>query len=1015
MQIHKAPTLPTPMNRLRVGVQAGALTAAIALVGAAGLATSATAASMATAQVEAPVTIALSLDTDLLAYDIAWSNNASAARQALADQAINAMQDPCMPYVLELRQLPVAWRPLPAAFATTSGSSPASARRHTASPSFNSNVLRDMNGNAIDRNKARLGRLNYERDIEEALLDILERIRAQRPGAMISIHNFVPPETYGARAGSYQDLIQALDFVVMQMPATIGQPTASANGLSARARARTMASSGPDFDRIFTMADAPENLWVLVAQNGVWTAVDDEPLPEMLMDEAPDDQPDWTESPSTPNDAGGDNGNTEPGGEAPDESSDDNASTPPPVVIEPDEPDGGIGNGDDGDDPDDDPIDQTFGDDEGAPSDDAEPDAPSDDDAAPGPSDDDGPDEEPNDDIDDDDDVPPPSDDDDDDTVTNPGGAPQAPPSDDDQPDDPPADDGPPDMPDDDDEPVIINGPAPILVPGAGFAGPTPQPAPIGSGAGSDATAIARWDVVPFQTFDDEFAIGVVAFHINGIDRVEFSVDGGPWSSVYEMSHNARTGVWEYVAKLDADDFDDGQVEVRAIAYPNAGVPRVLAGPINMGLNDARVRGEYSMFLSANAGGTLDEHVRWVSPSGNDDTGDGSSANPFMTIAKAVGDVQDDHGAVDGATIYLKPGDYDFGQTAYASIPSTTERWVTIAGAPGQSRDAARIVSRSGNGLRTKLVRIHNLTVTGTTLPAGGSANYNRLWMDDVVLRGLDPTDGSTVIRGAHWTGGLFSTDVHYTNSIRAVKEGELTRNALITDIGGDAFREVRGLAINCEVRDLLNLDGTHNDVMQFNAPDDGDPFENIILYGIRAVDNIAGQSFFIATQVPMHRDIAVVNYITAATGGGGAQWNDRADHVLFWNYTILNQSFVIRDAGQSDEPIYITNLSMQNCVFDALKLTHSGPWPSMDDQSWAKNNHYIDMETYGSVAPGEGATTGGTYAQLFMNPAGNNFRPAPTSPLANRVFDPLVPVDAALHVHGSPAAIGAMAEVGDQ
>lgn len=93
---------------------------------------------------------------------------------------------------------------------------------------------------------------------------------------------------------------------------------------------------------------------------------------------------------------------------------------------------------------------------------------------------------------------------------------------------------------------------------------------------GYDAKAMARWDVVPYQTFDGDFNVGVVAFHINYIDRVEFSVNGGPWLPVYTMSMNSQINVVEYWATLRASDFTDGPLELRAVAYPKVGIPRVL-------------------------------------------------------------------------------------------------------------------------------------------------------------------------------------------------------------------------------------------------------------------------------------------------------------------------------------------------------------------------------------------------------------------------------------------------------
>ncbi|MCH8316356.1 MAG: hypothetical protein IIA64_10320 [Planctomycetes bacterium] len=88
---------------------------------------------------------------------------------------------------------------------------------------------------------------------------------------------------------------------------------------------------------------------------------------------------------------------------------------------------------------------------------------------------------------------------------------------------------------------------APFIPAGDGFSGPTNEPGAIGNedDPGYDAKVIAHWDVVPYQTFNGDFEIGVVAFHINGIDRVEFSAEGGSWTPVSEMTLNSRTNVWE--------------------------------------------------------------------------------------------------------------------------------------------------------------------------------------------------------------------------------------------------------------------------------------------------------------------------------------------------------------------------------------------------------------------------------------------------------------------------------------
>jgi hypothetical protein len=559
------------------------------------------------------------------------------------------------------------------------------------------------------------------------------------------------------------------------------------------------------------------------------------------------------------------------------------------------------------------------------------------------------------------------------------------------------------------DDPGVEPGFGRLLIAGAGFDGPTPQPAAVGSPAlpGHDAQAIARWNVVPYQTIEESFELGVVAFHINGIDRVEFSLSGGPWVEASEMRYNPRTDTAEYWVTLDPSRVPDGFHEVRARVIPaGAGVPRLLAGPHDMSNDDVRIRGEHSIFLTTNANGTYPAPERWVSTTGSDDDGDGSRSNPFRTIAHAAADIQDSYGRADGGMIYLEEGDYDVGETRFRSVPRTSERWLTIAGAPDADPAEVRLVSSSGNGLRTDLTRFHNLTMHDMS-PRSRLSSFNRVWGDAVAMTGDGPLDGRTVLRGASWTGGFYLTDSEYRDMPYAIREAQLARNITISRIGGDAIRELRGMAVNIEVRDLLNLDNTHNDVVQFYSNQGSDPFENIIIYNLAAVDNIAGQAFFMRTSTDQ-RDFAIVNYLVGSTGAGGAQWIDSADHVLLWNYQQLRNGFMVRDEGD-DDPTIITNLSIRDSVFERFRLSNTGWTPSMSDQSWAQNNHYVDIESFQSLAPGEGATTGGTHGSLFVDPTINDFRPRNGSVLAERDFEIDVTHDAMGRPRLTPASIGAL------
>ncbi|MBX3177316.1 MAG: Ig-like domain-containing protein [Candidatus Hydrogenedentes bacterium] len=397
----------------------------------------------------------------------------------------------------------------------------------------------------------------------------------------------------------------------------------------------------------------------------------------------------------------------------------------------------------------------------------------------------------------------------------------------------------------------------PLLEAGTGFTQPTPQPDPIGDPGdfGIDAKAIARWDVVPYQTFDAYFEIGVVAFHINGIDRVEFSVNNGPWTAVREMTLNPRTDVVEYWVGLDARDFADGPIEVRAVAYPVVGEARVLEGPQQ---SEKTSRGEFSLFLNTNANGTLPEIETYVSISGSDDSGDGSEGNPYRSIMRAARAIQDASplGMADGGTIFLEAGEYRIGTYSFALNTLTSDRWLTIRPKVNLPKGAARIVGADAGGLRTKLVRLDSLSVT----PASSS--------DQNVIRSSGPLEDYYWVSNCEligpgrevngqWVSGIslvFVSGTFVTNS-RDGLAGAIVRNVRVESIGSDAFTG-SDLVLNSSAFRLDNT-GTpfHADVLQYFTLL---TIENKIAYGVSA-ESARGQGFFAGNEVSI-KDIAFVD-----------------------------------------------------------------------------------------------------------------------------------------------------------
>lgn len=397
--------------------------------------------------------------------------------------------------------------------------------------------------------------------------------------------------------------------------------------------------------------------------------------------------------------------------------------------------------------------------------------------------------------------------------------------------------------------------PFPILQPGNGWSGPTPQPDPVGKPGdlGYDAKAIARWDVVPYQTFDGDFHIGVVAFHMNGIDRVEFAVDGGPWTPVHEMQLNPRTNVWEYTVTLRASLFKkDGPIEVRAIAWPKtAGEPRVLGGEMD---TDDAVKGEHSIFLNANANQTLPARVRYVSPSGSDSHGDGTRTNPYQSIMKAARSIQDEQGDnADGGTIYLMPGEHVLGTYSYSLLTKTEHRWLTVTRDPTAAADDVIITKGATAGLRTRLVRVHNLRIVAQDSPTvfrTPTPLEDYIWIDSCDLTGVSPHIGGFWVNGFT---GQFVTDTNVKSCANGFT-ARLQRNVHINNLGSDAFSN-SGCVINSSVANInAGPTGFHPDVFQIY----GHP-GNIIVYGLTAVEGIYSQGLFAGKNVPVN-DVAFIN-----------------------------------------------------------------------------------------------------------------------------------------------------------
>ena len=452
------------------------------------------------------------------------------------------------------------------------------------------------------------------------------------------------------------------------------------------------------------------------------------------------------------------------------------------------------------------------------------------------------------------------------------------------------------------------------------------------------------------------------------------------------MKLNPRTEVWEYTATLDATLFNDGPIEVRAIAWPVTGEPRVLAGEDLSADN-----GEHSMVLNPNAGGSLQSPVRYVSTSGSN-TNDGlTPQTPMQGIKHAALDISSQHGNADHGTIYLLEGDYRFA-TPFSGFqhPVTETGWLTVRAAPGLARDEVKItIGGPSERLNTSLIRLSNLTIEDGLVSSGNLNQSARLWIDNSL--------GTKNNRFADLTFNGFSTystDSTFRRVRKGFVRGLLIRNIRIEQTGEDGFFNPFFI-VNATLNDI-NREGweqysailqgpPHPDVVQWFG---GSVFENRIIYGLQSSNVVGSQGIFLRGTAAVS-DVALVN---VAVQSDNNQWWGPTDHLLIWQSTFTH-NFLFRDAALFNTG-NVRNVSFRNSVFDNLEGLDNNPQYAQID-----NNHFIRNTAWGT-----NATQGDP---LWVNPLEFNFRPASNSPLIGRVVRPLVPVDANGILLPDPGSIG--------
>lgn len=242
---------------------------------------------------------------------------------------------------------------------------------------------------------------------------------------------------------------------------------------------------------------------------------------------------------------------------------------------------------------------------------------------------------------------------------------------------------------------------------------------------------VARWIAPQFAEYNAITKIPILAYHISGISRVDFYLNGGPAKSVTNVTYNAAIGVTCYNVDINPDEIGDREVnEMRAIIYPIAGYPQVLQGEVQGGMPTESVvegnvkYGHCSYFFTTNSKRTLRSPSYYVNGQTGLDTNDGLSPSaPKLTIegaliASASSNTKDPK-AVDGTKIFLMDNagatlEYTIGTVGFTGFNSSSarlnnlSRYVTIS--PYANSKVVIIGKGNANGLFINKYHFKNLT-----------------------------------------------------------------------------------------------------------------------------------------------------------------------------------------------------------------------------------------------------------------------------------------------------------------
>lgn len=402
------------------------------------------------------------------------------------------------------------------------------------------------------------------------------------------------------------------------------------------------------------------------------------------------------------------------------------------------------------------------------------------------------------------------------------------------------------------------------------------------------APLVANWDVVPFQRVTGDFAVGIVAFHRNGVG-VTVRHSGAVVGSASVPSYNPRTDVWEYTVVIDFTALPDGWIDLTATVEADG--------------NSNDFRSLESLRLYNDRTGAFSPAVVYVNVSTGNDVNAGTAASPVQTLDQAYSMVGS------GGRIYLQAGIYDLSAVSHETVNDSTH-WTEITPAPGVLRSDVVV---KGGAFNKDRILWHSVTIEKTgTGPGLVISGTHDVWVRDCVLRQEGEPAPEDIVGDLFNIGhdaDLYVVDSAINNVNVVFSKTQFARNVKLRNVSGDIIRAATDqVFINVSVDGVYPSPTSHTDIIQIYSP--GQIVDNIILYNFK-VTEMNSQGIFGGGDSGTGNNMAFVNFIMSSP-----PTNDRLSQlssmhgVIMWHCTAVQAEIYLRT------PATLSDFDVRNNVF---------------------------------------------------------------------------------------------------